>query len=195
MSSPVPIAAVVLAAGCSRRMGAQNKLLLPWGDGTVIEAVVRAVLDSGLGVVRIVVGHEAEEVRQVLSSLPVEFVLNHRFAEGMASSIAAGVNAVEDSASGFMILLGDMPSVRPETLRRLCSVFCGDGGGGMVAPYLDGRQGNPVIFPASMREELAALEGDRGAKSLLARHAVRVTAVDVHDSGILADIDTPAELG
>ena len=194
MIAGIPIAAIVLAAGTSQRMGARNKLLLPWGKVTILESVVDAATASFCSEVIVVLGHEANSVRNALQRRPVRFAMNDDFESGMASSIVAGVKSIGNPAAGVMILLGDMPSIRTSTLNGLCKEFRQHDGTRIVAPTADGWQGNPVLFPASLRDELMALTGDHGAKPLLEEHADQLITVPIHDTGILRDIDEPEDL-
>jgi molybdenum cofactor cytidylyltransferase len=193
MIPEAPIAAVVLAAGTSQRMGSDNKLLLPWEDKTIIGSVVDAAAAADCSEVIVVLGHQADSVRRALMDRPVQIAMNDDFETGMASSIVKGVQATGNPAAGIMILLGDMPAIRTETLNELCTEFRRHGGTRIVIPVADGRQGNPVLFPISLRAELLALSGDKGAKSLLTKYNDQLVTMQVDDRGILNDIDRPED--
>jgi molybdenum cofactor cytidylyltransferase len=101
--------------------------------------------------------------------------------------------AASRDAAGWIIGLGDMPRVRPDTIAAVRAAL--ESGATIAAPFLaDGRRGHPVGFAATLREELEALDGDEGARSLLARHADRVRKVPVDDPGIVLDIDSVEDL-
>lgn len=196
------IAAVVLAAGSSRRMGAQNKLLLPVNGQPMVRQVVAKALASQAAQVIVVVGHQAEQVTQALEGLErggsqaVQVVTNPDFAQGMASSLRAGVAAVDKTMVGAMFLLGDMPFLDVRSLNQLISAFAAqiDSGGerDILVPERDGRRGNPILWGRRYFEEIEQLEGDTGARVLLQRYRDRIHTMPLADSGIHIDIDTPA---
>lgn len=181
---------VVLAAGTSSRMGA-NKLLLPRAGGPMIRIVCERVVAAGLERVILVLGHECERVEPIVADLPLDIVVNAEYRSGMASSVAAGVRAADDSSGGYMFALGDMPEVRIETFRLLRETFEQCGAQDIVVPNHEGQRGNPVIFARRYRDELLGLDGDRGARRLLGAHADHVLSVAVDDPGILVDYDEP----
>ena len=190
MSEP-DIAAIVLAAGRSTRMGAQNKLLADIGGKPMVRRVVEAVLGSAARPVLVVTGHQQADVRAELTELDLSFVANPDFASGLSSSLKAGVRAVSDECAGALVLLGDMPQIEAAHLDRLIAAFVP---GAIVVPVHEGRQGNPVLWPRSYFPELLQLEGDAGAKRLIAGHREQVREVDLGTPGIFADIDTPEDL-
>jgi len=181
-------AAVVLAAGSSRRMGEGGNKLLTLIDGEpMVRRVVRSVLASRAAAVVVVLGHEADRVRAVLAGLEVTAVDNPEYASGMASSLRAGIAAVADHAS-VLVALGDMPRVRVDTLDRLIAEA---GPGRIVVPVANGRRGNPVLWDRSFFSGLLNLSGDAGARGVIAARPDAVTSVVVDDLGVLFDVDTP----
>jgi molybdenum cofactor cytidylyltransferase len=188
------IAAIVLAAGRSTRMGAANKLLADIAGKPMVVHVVEAALASGARPVLVVIGHEASEVRAALAGLDVTFVVNPDYAAGLSSSLEAGIGAVPASADGALVLLGDMPRITAEHLDRLIAIFGEENGRCIVVPTHQGRRGNPVLWPSVFFAEMLQLEGDAGAKRLMATHAGDVREVDLGSDAIFADVDTPQEL-
>ena len=193
MRDRYPVSAVVLAAGTSSRMGAENKLLLPWGDKSVLEVVVNTLVGAALHEVVVVVGHEAETVAAVLESYPVRVATNDDFAAGMSASLRTGIEAADAAAAGYLVALGDMPAITAGIVDLLCRRFNEAGESAILLPVNEGRRGHPVIFASDYREELLALSGDRGARSVVERHPGCVVEVPVSASGILADVGTPEE--
>lgn len=181
------IAAIVLAAGLSRRMG-RAKLLLDWGGKPVIRRVVEQVKAGGVDEVLVVLGHEAPTIREALKGLPVRFVENPEPEAGQASSIACGVSALGPAASAALIALGDQPALPPEVIPRLVETF-NQTGKAIVAPLYRGVQGTPVLFAAAVFPELRTLTGDRGARSVIEKDPARVTRVSF-DLAMPADLDT-----
>lgn len=182
------IAALLLAAGSSRRMGAVNKLLQPGPDGRVM---LLHALDHLLVVfpsVTLVLGHEAAALRAALGARPVRIVEAPDFNQGLSASLRAGIAALPDDATGVLVALGDMPGVSPDTLRVLLAQHRE---GGVTAPSFRGQMGNPLLWDRAYFPAMLGLTGDRGAKSLLPPD---VTLVDVPDQGILMDVDTPEAL-
>jgi molybdenum cofactor cytidylyltransferase len=180
------IAAVVLAAGASRRMG-RPKQLLPLPGGTVLSTVVSRLLESSVDRVVVVLGHEAEVIRRG-SGLPadprVAVVVNADHAEGMASSLRSGVAACAD-AEAVVVALGDQPGIEPSVVTRLVSAF--RAGARLAVPVQGERRGHPVLFDRSLYAELLALRGDRGAREVVARHWPGAASVE---AAIPSDLDT-----
>ena len=181
------IAGIVLAAGLSRRMG-RPKLLLDWGGKPVIRRAVEQVRAGGVDEVVVVLGREAQGIREALSGLPVRFVENPEPEAGQASSIACGVSALGPAASATLIALGDQPALPPEVIPRLLQAFK-ETGKPIVAPLYRGVQGNPVLFSSAVFPELRALMGDRGARSVVEKDPSRVALVSF-DLPMPADLDT-----
>jgi len=184
----VGLTAIVLAAGRSTRMQERNKLLLPWGEKRIVQAVVETLLEVPLAEVVVVTGHQCAEVEEVLRGYALRLVHNPYYAEGLSTSIRAGVEVA--ASGGYLFALGDMPRLKGETVIQLCDVFS-EHEDVIVVPTVSGQRGNPVVFSNCYREELLHLEGDRGAKSLFQKHASRVVEVEVEDQGIFVDVDTP----
>jgi molybdenum cofactor cytidylyltransferase len=188
------VAGVVLAAGRSSRMGRTNKLLADVQGLPMVRRVTETALQAGLDPVVVVVGHDAAEVRDALEGLPIRLLDNPAFAQGLSTSVGAGIGAVEKEAEGAMVLLGDMPWVSVEDLRALMQAFSPEEGRGICVPVVGGRRGNPVLWSARHFAALCSLQGDVGGRGLMAGHADDVWEVRVPDDGVLRDIDTPEGL-
>jgi molybdenum cofactor cytidylyltransferase len=183
------ICALILAAGESRRMG-EPKMLLPWGDTTILEAVVGTALVSPVDKVLVVLGAERKRISGILKSYPVEPVFNPDFQRGMLSSVQAGFAALPEEARAALILLGDQPFVSGTVLGRLCaaSVEYPDS---IILPVFMGRRGHPLLVPAVFREEIPRLSDSQGLRELIHRHADRILEIEVEQENILLDIDDP----
>lgn len=183
------VAAIVLAAGSSRRMGA-NKLLLPVEGEPMIRRVVGRVLAAGADPVIVVLGHQSDEVLSALAGLAVVPVLNPRHADGMASSLRVGIAAVPADRA-FLVALGDMPWVRVDTIGRLIAAAAP----GMIAvPVHAGARGNPTLWDPVFRDELLAVSGDVGGRAIIAARPDKVLAIPVDDPGALRDVDLPPDV-
>jgi molybdenum cofactor cytidylyltransferase len=188
------VTAIILAAGRSTRMGGPNKLLAELGGKSLVRLVTEQALASKAHDVIVVTGHQAELVEKALAGLDVKFVRNPDFAEGLASSVKAGVAAVPDDADGAVICLGDMPMISAQLIDHLIEAFAPDRGNLIAVPVSDGRRGNPVLWSRRFFNELMALDGDIGARHLIARHGEAVAEVAVEGFGAFLDIDTPQAL-
>ena len=185
------IAAVLLAAGRSTRMGAANKLLADVGGKPMLRWAAEAALASKARPLVVVVGHEAPGVSAALAGLDATAVVNPDFAQGLSTSLKAGIAAVPAGCDGALVLLGDMPQIEACDLDRLIEAFAP---GAIVVPMHAGRQGNPVLWARAHFPELMRLQGDAGAKCLIAAHRDAVREVELGTARILADVDTPDEL-
>ena len=185
------IAAIVLAAGASTRMGRQ-KLTLPMRDGRpLVRVAVEQVLAAGVDDTVVVLGGDAETVALALAPLPVRTVVNPRYAEGQSTSLRAGLDALRPGTDAAVVALGDQPLAEPDVIRHLVAAFRTTGRPIAVPVYRDGR-GNPVLFAATLFDELRTVTGDRGAREVIARDPTRVAEVAI-DMSMPADIDTPED--
>jgi molybdenum cofactor cytidylyltransferase len=177
---------VVLAAGVSSRLGVPKQLLIYRGQ-PLLAVVVQNLLASPVDEIIVVLGHMAEEVATALRGLPVKVVVNSKYADGLSSSLKAGLAALCDSVGAVLFVLGDQPLVQPETIKILIRQY--EIHGGIVAPSFGGRRGNPVLFD---RRLLSGIEfaGDAGGRVVIERHPEILHLVDVSDAGVLFDIDT-----
>jgi molybdenum cofactor cytidylyltransferase len=183
------IIGILLAAGRSQRMG-QPKLLLPWHGVPLIRHVAQSILQSKLDHLVVVIGHRAEHVRAALADVPIEIVHNAAFPDGQSTSLRAGIAAVRDRADAIVVLLADQPLLRPDTIDALIDAYQ-QTGARIVAPVHRGQRGNPILFAGSVFDELLAISGDQGARNVIKAHADEVLAVEVEDTGVVLDIDTP----
>jgi molybdenum cofactor cytidylyltransferase len=188
------VAAIILAAGRSTRMGGPNKLLAELGGKPLVRLVTEQALASKAKDVIVVTGHQAELVEKALAGLDVKFVRNADFAQGLASSVKAGVAAVRDDADGAVICLGDMPMISAQLIDHLIDAFAPDRGNLIAVPVSDSRRGNPVLWSRRFFNELMTLDGDIGARHLIAKHSEAVVEVPVEGFGAFLDIDTPQAL-
>jgi molybdenum cofactor cytidylyltransferase len=188
------VTAIILAAGRSTRMGGPNKLLAELGGKPLVRIVAEQALASKAKDVIVVTGHQAKLVENALQGLDVKFVPNPNFAEGLASSVKAGVAAVTAEADGAVICLGDMPMVSAQLIDHLIEAFAPDRGNLIAVPVSNGRRGNPVLWSRRFFSEVMALDGDVGARHLIAKHGAAVAEIPVEGLGPFLDIDTPQAL-
>jgi molybdenum cofactor cytidylyltransferase len=188
------VAALVLAAGRSTRMGGPNKLLEEINGKPLVRIVTEQVLASRARPVTVVTGHQRERVERALAGLPVKFVHNPDYANGLSTSLKAGIAAVPADADGVIVCLGDMPQVRPALIDRLVAAFDPERSALVVIPTMDGKRGNPVVWSRRFFPDLMAVEGDVGARHLIGGYAEAVVEVPVEDAAALTDVDTPEAL-
>ncbi|MBZ9676834.1 NTP transferase domain-containing protein [Mesorhizobium sp. ES1-1] len=183
------VAIVLLAAGRSSRMGGPNKLLALFdGEPLVRRAAERALASRASGTI-VVTGHQRERVRETLTGLDVTFADNPDFAEGLSTSLKAGIAYLPQDTAGVMILLGDMPGVGSDDIGRLIDTFREAGGKSVVRASHQGKRGNPVILPRSLFPAIAHLEGDTGARHLVEAEGLDVIDVEIGEAASV-DVDT-----
>jgi len=187
------VGAVLLAAGRSSRMGGPNKLLARFGGVPLVRRSAERLAGSGAAPLVVVVGHQAPAVREALDGLGLELVDNPDFASGIASSLRAGIGAMPDDIDGALVALADMPEVTSADYRRLIAVFRAHGGWAVVRASADGRRGNPVILPRSLLARIGEIEGDTGARRLIATSGLEIVDVELGAAARI-DVDTPAAL-
>ncbi len=188
------IAAVVLAAGRSTRMGGSNKLLAKIAERPLVRIAAEEALASRAKPVIVVAGHQRAQVENALAGLPVRLVHNPDFTQGLGSSLRAGVAAVPADADGAIICLGDMPRVDANLIDRLIAAFDPDRGVLVVVPTFEGKRGNPVLWSHRFFPDLMAIEGDVGARQLIGRYDEAVIEVPIEGKAALVDVDTPEAL-
>jgi len=187
------IAAVVLAAGQSRRMG-RNKLLEPVDGRPMVSHSVDTVLASSARPVIVVLGHQSEAVRAALAGRPVTFVENPDYAEGLSTSLRRGIAALPADCDGALVCLGDMPLVRQQHLDKMIAAFNPVESRCIIVPTAGGKRGNPVLWAARFFPAMKTVAGDVGAKHLIGEYADLVCEVPFEDGAVLVDIDTPQAL-
>jgi molybdenum cofactor cytidylyltransferase len=187
--------ALVLAAGTSSRF-LGTKQLAEIGGKTLIERVLDAIPSSEVRETVVVLGHEARMVAAALRGMKgVKIVINEDYARGMGGSIRTGISALAKDSDGVMLLLADQPFVTRPFLLRMLKVFeRGLPEGGIVAATRGGVVAPPVIFPRKYFRELADLEGDQGARSIIERHADSLLKVRVASRAPLVDLDTREDI-
>ncbi len=189
------VAAIVLAAGASTRMGPRHKLLVEAPDGRAMVArVVDNILASTVRPILVVTGHRAPEIRAALRGRDVRFIHAERHAEGLAESLKAGLSALPEESVASLICLGDMPLVDGPAIDRIVAAYEPDEGRRIIVPTHQGTNGNPVLWDRSYIPDMMTLSGDTGAKSLLKRHQDAIAEVEMPDDAVLRDFDTPESL-
>lgn len=188
------VGAIVLAAGRSTRMGGPNKLLAEIGGRPLVRIVAEQALASRAAPVIVVTGHERAKVEAALAGLRVRLVHNPDYAAGLSTSLKAGLAALPPDVDGAIVCLGDMPQVTAGLIDRMVDAFDPERGAMVVVPTIDGKRGNPVVWSRRFFPDLMALEGDVGARHLIATYADVVAEVPVEDAAALTDVDTPDAL-
>jgi molybdenum cofactor cytidylyltransferase len=185
------VAAIILAAGKSTRMG-EAKQLLRLAGSTVLGQTIENVRRSGVDEIVLVLGASAEVIRRQLPASLFEglkVVVNPAYEQGMASSLQAGLSALDPRTSAALIVLADQPFVRPETLAQLAEHHRRSKAQ-IVIPSYKGVRGNPVLLDRSVFAEVMALEGDTGCRAIFGSHTGHTLKLEVEDEGILLDIDS-----
>ncbi len=187
-------AAVVLAAGRSTRMGSANKLLEVLRGKPLVEHVVSAATKSAAKPVIVVGGHQAEAVRAAVGAYGPTVVFNPDFADGLSTSLRAGIAALPVDADAAVVLLGDMPDVSAALIDRLVAALDARPDALAAVPAFAGAWGNPVVLARAAFGDIETLSGDAGARKLLEGRADRVVVVPVDDAAVALDLDTPEAL-
>jgi len=184
--------AIILAAGFSRRLPGENKLLKAYKGKPLLWHALETVASLRLRDAVVVAGENAGAIAAQAERAGLRHVRNDDAAAGMGASISVGASAIADGLAGIFVVLGDMPAITAEDFRRLCDAHQGRTAR-ICVPVWDGQRGHPVLFGVDYRGELAALTGDTGARDLLKRHAHEMVAVPAASARVLLDIDTAAD--
>jgi molybdenum cofactor cytidylyltransferase len=188
------VGAIVLAAGRSTRMGGPNKLLEKISGKPLVRIAAEEALASRAGPVVVVTGHERAKVEAALAGLDVRLVHNPDYADGLSTSVKAGLAALPPEAEAAIVCLGDMPQVTSALIDRLIAAFDPERNALVVLPTFSGKRGNPVLWSRRFFPDLMALEGDVGARHLIGAYQEVVAEVPVEDAAVMVDIDTPDAL-
>ena len=218
MVTTTPITAIILAAGLSRRMGNANKLLLPFGQSTILTTTVGNILNAKIGQTLVVVGHEAQNVQTVLAakrqnalahsvadakndplsintenSPKMTILTNHHYEKGMTTTIQTGVEAADDESLGYMICLSDMPFISPSEYAFLTNEFLKIlemDNQAIVQPTFKGKRGNPTIISSFYKKHILAQTYTEGCKPIVQTHTAHVYVVEMPTDSVLQDIDS-----
>jgi len=182
------VAAILLAAGRSERMGA-FKPLLPFGDRTVIENCIDYLRRGGVETIVVVLGQQADHVRRQLANTPVRFVVNPDPKSEMSVSIACGMQELPEGTRATFIALTDQPAIPPEVVATVIETWKTTGAK-LIVPEYEGRGGHPVLVDLGFRDELLTLDQKRGLRALFDAHREQVRRVPVESPFIARDIDT-----
>lgn len=180
--------AVVLAAGEARRFGSP-KLLMPFGDCTVIGSVVAGLVAAGIAPVVVVTGADAAAIAASLAATCTQVVLNPDPARGMVSSVRVGVAALPDALNRFLIALGDQPRIGAEVISHLLRKHR-DSGKGIALPTYRGQRGHPVVFRCNYRDAILALSDHQTLRDLVHAHLYDCVEVECDSEAFVRDIDT-----
>ncbi len=186
------ISAVILAAGESKRMG-QPKMLLPWGDGTVLTQVIAVFRQAGIEEILVVTGGAREQVEPLAAGLGARTVFNEAYQSGeMLSSLQCGLRALGSQTQAALIGLGDQPQVQAGSVRKVCEAFL-ETKSSLIVPSYRMRRGHPWLAARPLWEALLRLEPPASPRDFLNAHAAEIHYVNLEDPNILADLDTPQE--
>ncbi|MBY3418345.1 NTP transferase domain-containing protein [Rhizobium laguerreae] len=195
-SKPISVAAVLLAAGTSSRMGdgIKHKLLARFDGIPLVRRTASSVLNSRVTTVVAVTGHRNVEIENALEGLCVRLCHNSSYLSGIASSLACGISeAAKDNADGVLVALADMPNVSPSDINALIDAFIDAEGLSVVRAATHGKRGNPVIIPRSLFADVLALQGDVGAKHVIQNSGLNIVDVQIGKAAHI-DVDTPEAL-
>jgi molybdenum cofactor cytidylyltransferase len=186
------ITAIILAAGQSKRMG-QPKMLLPWGNETVLTHVISTFREAGLADIIVVTGGTRERVEDAISALKINTVFNPEFAKGeMLSSIQCGIRATTDKSQAVLIGLGDQPQVQAGSVRMVCDAYHASKSD-IIVPSFNRRRGHPWLVARSLWDELLMMESPLSPRHFLDTYREKIQYVNIDDSGVLLDLDTPED--
>ena len=188
------VSAIVCAAGESKRMGSQNKLLLEIESRPMIRHVVSRIICSDIGEVIVVCGHQAVEIQTALKGLNVYFAHNPDYVRGLSTSIQAGVRAASKQAVGYMICLGDLPGLTERDYNRILAEFetaVSHDDRAIVRPTYADTPGHPVVMSSAFLSEILITDDQPGCRNVVRRHRNHVSEITWAHDAVIRDVDTP----
>ena len=190
---PFKAAAVLLAAGLSRRMAGRNKLLIEIRGEPLVRRTAKVYLAAGADVY-VVLGHEADLVREALAGLPLSFVENPQYAEGQPGSVRAGIASLKDGYDAVLIALADQAALTAGDIAGLIRACAEGGGGRILVPYFQGNRGNPVLFPMRLIAEMRAQGRNAACRNFIDSNPQLMARYEAASEHFVTDIDTPDDL-
>lgn len=188
------IAAIVLAAGQSKRFGEDNKLFTNYNGTPLIDHCLNIVLDCDFSDRILVTGFDQERMLQHIDGLSFRTIHNDKYTEGMGTSLAKGVNELNAEHDAFMVFLADMPDISKDKIQQLITAFVENKSATIVRPTFKGKPGHPVLFAASHKNEMLNLKGDGGAAMIIKKHKTSTVSVEVLSRDVIRDIDLREDL-
>jgi len=179
--------AMILAAGESKRMG-KPKLLLPFGGKTIIETVIKSVIQSKVEGVLVVLGSDCEKIKEKIKNFSLKITVNPDFQSGMLSSVQKGFQALPKNAQAVLVILGDQPSISTAVINKIINAYKKTGKG-IVLPVYRKNRGHPVLIDVKYREEVEKLSPDLGLRGTVYSHPEDILEIEVDTSNIVRDID------
>jgi molybdenum cofactor cytidylyltransferase len=180
------VAAVLLAAGSSKRMG-RPKQLLPLGDKPAVRYCCESIFAAGVNDIAVVVGPDSEKITKALHGLSITIAVNENRESEMADSIRIGLRALPERYTAVLICLADQPLTSIETLKTIIYRY-GEDPRKIIVPMYNGKKGHPTLFPRSAAEEIYS---SITLRDIIKRDPGRVRRIDVADEGVVLDMDTP----
>jgi molybdenum cofactor cytidylyltransferase len=183
--------AMILAAGESKRMG-KPKLLLPFGEKTIIETIVETVVSSKVEKTLIIFGSEREKIEEKIKNYPVKIVYNRDFRSGMLSSVQCGFQSLPEETRAVLVVLGDQPKISATVINKLVDAYKSSGKG-IVLPVYNKERGHPVLIDVKYREEVENLNPEVGLRGTVYNHPEDILEVEVETPSIFQDIDDESD--
>ena len=184
------ISAILLAAGESKRMVDENKLIKKYKSIPLIKHAVSNVLNSPIDELIIVIGYQKKSIEKIIGeNKKIKFIANPNFESGIASSIKKGLDSLSKETEVFFICLGDMPNVNKEIYNQLINASFSNKDKEIFVPYYQERQANPILFSKKMKDEIQKIEGDFGAKKIIADNEKKVFKLSTQDKGVITDFN------
>ena len=184
------ISAILLAAGESKRMVDENKLIKKYKSIPLIKHAVSNVLNSPIDELIIVLGYQKQSIENIIGeNKKIKFIANPNFESGIASSIKKGLDSLSKETEAFFICLGDMPNVNKEIYNQLINASFSNKDKEIFVPYYQERQANPILFSKKMKDEIQKIEGDFGAKKIIADNEKKVFKLSIQDKGAITDFN------
>jgi molybdenum cofactor cytidylyltransferase len=183
--------AMILAAGESKRMG-KPKLLLPFGEKTIIETIVETVVSSKVEKTLAILGSEREKIEEKIKNYPVKIVYNRDFRSGMLSSVQCGFQVLPEETQAVLVVLGDQPKISATVINKLVDTYKSSGKG-IVLPVYNKERGHPVLIDVKYRGEVENLNPEVGLRGTVYNHPEDIIEVEVETLSIFQDIDDESD--
>ncbi len=182
---------MILAAGESKRMG-KPKLLLPYGEKTIIETIVETIVSSNVENTLVILGSDREKIEEKIKNSPVRIVYNRDFRSGMLSSVQCGFKALPEETRAVLVVLGDQPKISAGVINKLIDVYKSTGKG-IVLPVYKKERGHPVLIDMKYGEEVESLSPEVGLRGTVYNHPEDILEVEVETPSIFQDIDDESD--
>ena len=185
---------IILAAGQSKRMLKDNKLLIKINKQSMIDKMVSTSLNSSADSTVVVLGYQSDIIQEIIQNKEIITIVNKDYKKGLSSSLQCGISALPDDCDAAIIILADMPNIESKIINSLINNFNPQKNKSIIIPTFNGKKGNPILLDRKYFPDIISVKGDKGAKDIIVNNKNSILEIPQKNSSVLNDIDTKEDL-